>query len=104
MCHLLLFCIRWDISVDHDGVSAGEGSLPCSGGHEWLVHLQRHTGTGRVRQPGVPEEDQLQRPGLPQTSLHQTGPTGRRQNTAPLSYSFSQLRGSFGVIKVITKI
>ncbi len=64
--------------MDSDDVSAGEGSLPRGSGHERLVRLQRDTETGRVRQPGVPEEDGLQQRDLTQTSLHQTDPTGRR--------------------------
>lgn len=64
--------------MDPDDVSAGEGSLPRGGGHERLVHLQRVTGAGRVRQPGVPEEDGLHRPELPQTSVQPTDPAGTR--------------------------
>lgn len=87
--------------MDPDDVSAGKRSLPRSGGHERLVCLQRDAETGRVRQPGVPEEDGLRRRDLPQTPLHQTDPTGRRH--PDFLFSFSQLSQSFGVKSVKTQ-
>lgn len=64
--------------MDPHDVSTGEGSVPRGGGHERLVRVQRDAGAGGVGQPGVPEEDWLQRPDLPQASLRQTGPAGRK--------------------------
>lgn len=72
--------------MDPDDVSAGEGSLPRGGGHERLVRLRRDSGAGRDRQPGVPEEDGLQRPELSETSVHPRDPagTGRFLDTAQI--------------------
>lgn len=67
--------------MDSDDVPDGEGSLPRGGGHERLVRVQSNTETSRVRQPGVPEEDGLQRPELPPRSAGQTGSTGRSPTT-----------------------
>lgn len=63
--------------MDPDGVPAGEGSLPRRGGHERLLRLQGHAEAGRVGQPGVPAEDGLPKPDLPEASVRQTGPAGR---------------------------
>lgn len=37
---------RRHLSVDPDGVPSGQRSVPSGGGHELLVHLQRHPGRG----------------------------------------------------------
>lgn len=71
--------------MDPHDVSAGEGTLPRGGGHERLVRLQRHARAGRVRQPGVPEEDGLHGPDLPQTSVRQTDPAGKTRPHFPRS-------------------
>lgn len=70
--------VRRDVSVDPDDISVGEGPLPRGGGHERLVRLQRHPRTSRVRQPGVPEENGLRGPELPETSVRPTDPAGTR--------------------------
>lgn len=86
MFDLLSFCPRWDLRVDADDVSAGEGFVLGGGGHERLVRLQHDAGTGRVRQPkpGVPEEDGLQRPGLPQTPVCQADLASKTQRRLPV--------------------
>lgn len=62
--------------MDPDDVTTCEGSLPRGGGHERLVHLQRDPGEGRVRQPGVPEEDGLRGPEVSERAVRQSGPAG----------------------------
>lgn len=85
MCALPILCLlplmlyppeRWDLSLDPDGVTFGQRSVPSSSGHERLVHLQRHPGRGQRRQPGVSGEVRLQEQQLPEESVRPAGSAG----------------------------
>lgn len=74
---------RWNLSLDPDGVTFGQRSVPSSSGYERLVHLRRHPGRGQYRQPGVSGEVRLQEQQLPEESVRPAGAAGTEMESDP---------------------